>query len=69
MMAHKVELELQLASEIDLHPEIPVNPSCQHIEELDEEKGPRLRVSPRLTTESPYHIISAPFSEIGYIWA
>ena len=43
MMAHKVELELQLASEIDLHPEIPVNTSCQHIEELDEEKGPRLR--------------------------
>ena len=34
MMAHKVELELQLASEIDLHPEIPVNTSCQHIEEL-----------------------------------
>ena len=54
MMAHKVELELQLASEIDLHPEIPVNTSCQHIEELDEEKGPRLRVSPRLTTESPH---------------
>ena len=37
MMAHKVELELQLASEIDLHPEIPVNTSCQHIEELDED--------------------------------
>ena len=52
MMAHKVELELQLASEINLHPEIPVNTSCQHIEELDEEKGPRLRVSPRLTAAS-----------------
>ena len=67
-MAHKVEMELQLASEIDLHPEIPVNTSCQHIEELDQEKGPRLRVSPRLTTESLLERESGAWKSIGAIW-
>jgi hypothetical protein len=33
-------MELQLASEIDPHPEIPVKGSCSHIESVDQEKGP-----------------------------
>ncbi len=44
-------MELQLVSEIDLPPEIHVNGSCQHMELVDQEKGPRSRVSPRPTTE------------------
>ena len=45
-----MELELQLASEIDLHPEISVKLSRQFIEPDDQEKGPRQRVSPQLAT-------------------
>jgi hypothetical protein len=45
------KMEQLLASDIDLHPEIDVKGSCQHMESVDQEKGPRLRVSPRLTTE------------------
>jgi hypothetical protein len=44
-------MELQLASEIDLHLEIHVNGSCQHIESVDQAKGQRSRVSPHPTTE------------------
>jgi hypothetical protein len=47
----KKEMELQLAFEIDLHPEIHVKGSCQHMESVDQEKGPRSWVSPRPTTE------------------
>jgi len=54
MLAHKVEMELPLASEIDPHPVIPVNASCQHFEPVDDEKGPRLGGSPRPTAE-PQH--------------
>jgi hypothetical protein len=45
------EMELHLASETDLHPEIHVKGGCQHMESVDQEKGPRSSVSPRPTTE------------------
>jgi hypothetical protein len=30
------EMELHLASDIDLHPEIPVKDSCQHMDSADQ---------------------------------
>jgi hypothetical protein len=62
-LPHNVEMELQLANAIDLHPEISVNVSCQRMESVDEKQGPRQRVSPLLTTESPMH----HFLKICYI--
>jgi hypothetical protein len=64
------EMELLLASELDLHPEIHVKGSCQHMELVDQEKGPRSRVShpPKLNCSSRESAIFNGGREVADFW-